>query len=74
MAARPFLDRAEEENPELAVIRINVQNQDAQPILEEFGFQYTPTFILFDPNGDELWRTAGAIDPDLVKETLESLP
>lgn len=74
MAARPFLDRIEQENPDVIVVRIDVQEPEAGPILEEYDFQYTPTFILFDAEGEELWRTAGAIDPDLVVETLESLP
>jgi thiol-disulfide isomerase/thioredoxin len=74
MSARPFLDRIEQENPDLTVVRIDVQDPAASNILSEYDFQYTPTFIMFDPQGEELWRVAGAIDPDWVGETLESLP
>lgn len=74
MSARPFLDRIEEQHPELTVVRINIQNPAASGLLDEYGFQYTPTFIMFDPEGEELWRTPLAIDPEWVDETLESLP
>lgn len=74
MSARPFLDRIEQENSDLVVVRIDVQDSTASGILAEYDFQYTPTFIMFDPEGEELWRVAGAIDPEWVEETLESLP
>lgn len=74
MSARPFLDRIEEQHPDLTVIRINIQDPAAASLLDEYGFLYTPTFIMFDSNGEELWRTPLAIDPDWVDETLESLP
>jgi thiol-disulfide isomerase/thioredoxin len=74
MSARPFLDRIEEQHPELTVVRLNIQDPAAAGILDEYGFQYTPTFIMFDPEGEELWRTPFAIDPDWVEETLENLP
>jgi thiol-disulfide isomerase/thioredoxin len=74
MSARPFLDRIEEQHPELTVVRLNIQDTAAAGILDEYGFQYTPTFIMFDPDGEELWRTPFAIDPEWVDETMESLP
>jgi thiol-disulfide isomerase/thioredoxin len=74
MAARPFLDRIDEDNPDLNIVRIDVQDPEAESILETYDFQYTPTFILFDATGEELWRSAGAIDPQLVEDSLETLP
>jgi thiol-disulfide isomerase/thioredoxin len=74
MSARPFLDRVEEQHPDLTVVRLNIQDPAAADILDEYGFQYTPTFIMFDSQGEEMWRRPFAIDPEWVDETLESLP
>jgi hypothetical protein len=53
------------------VLRLNVQDPAAQPLLAELNFRFTPTFILFDGDGREIWRTNGIINPDEVNEQLE---
>jgi thioredoxin-related protein len=35
-----------------------------------YRLQYTPTFVLFDAAGIELWRTVGAVDPQQVRRSL----
>jgi len=55
----------------VTVLRLNVQDPAAQPLLAELGFRFTPTFILFDSDGREIWRTNGIINPDEVNEQLE---
>ena len=35
-----------------------------------YNFEYTPTFIYFDSQGKELWRTVGEFDPQKVRDTL----
>ncbi len=30
----------------------------------------TPTFIFFDLDGNEVWRSIGMIDPDQVRDSL----
>jgi thioredoxin-related protein len=75
MAAKPIVDGIEGQHQgELAVIRLNIQDRAARPLLATYGFQYTPTFILFDGEGEELLRSVGAIDPRQVQEVLESFP
>jgi thiol-disulfide isomerase/thioredoxin len=75
MAAKPIVDGIENDyRGELVVIRLNIQDRDTRPVLETYGFQFTPTFILFDGEGEEVLRSVGAIDPRQVSQTLEKLP
>ncbi len=46
------------------MVRLNVLDDDAQDVLAQLGFRFTPTFILLDGSGDEIWRTVGIIDAD----------
>jgi thiol-disulfide isomerase/thioredoxin len=75
MAAKPIVDGIEKEyQGHLIVLRLNVQDRDIRPMLAKYGFQFTPTFILFDGDGDEVLRSVGAIDPRQVQALLERLP
>ncbi len=75
MAAKPIVDGIEQDHQgELSVIRVNIQSGGTAPLLQTYGFQYTPTFILFDGEGEEVLRSVGAIDPQQVDQVLESLP
>ena len=75
MAVEPITKQVESEFAgELDVIRINVLESDAEPLLKRFNFRYTPTFIMLDPLGDELWRTVGVLDPEAVRISIEALP
>ncbi|MBE7533720.1 MAG: thioredoxin family protein [Chloroflexi bacterium] len=58
----------------VTVLRVNVQDPTAQPLLAELNFRFTPTFILFDGDGREIWRTNGVINPDEVHEQLDRIP
>jgi thioredoxin-related protein len=54
----------------LLVIHIDVLDPMGKKVGRYFDFKYTPTFILFDYDGEELWRTIGAIDPSEVRRSL----
>ena len=58
---------------EASVMLLNVQDPAAKPLLDELGFRYTPTFILFDGAGNEVWRATGSINPDEVNQQLDVL-
>ena len=67
------MDRLEERfAPELNVIRMNVQDAATEPLERQYGVQYTPTFVLFDSQGQVLLRSVGAIDPEVVERLLSS--
>ena len=36
-----------------------------------YGFEFTPTFIYFDEEGNEIFRMVGQFNPDRVREALE---
>jgi hypothetical protein len=57
---------------ELEVIRINVQDPVGIALGDRLRFEYTPTFIFFDAEGNELWRNIGAINPQDVREAMEA--
>ncbi len=74
MAAKPIVDGLEIEfQNELLIAHLNVQDEQNRELMKKYGFQYTPTFIFIDDAGEELWRTTGAVDPDRVRQTLETL-
>ena len=53
----------------LKVISVDVQTSLGRTLTREYG-KFTPTFILFDPDGEEIWRMIGSLDPDQVRENL----
>ena len=72
MAAKPIVDGIESDyEGRLIVIRLNIQEPVGRAVAERFGFQYTPTFVLIDEAGNELWRQVGAIDPQQVMRSLQ---
>ncbi len=75
MASKPIVDGIEKQHADdLNVIRVNVQDDAMRPLMQTYAFQFTPTFILFDPAGDEIFRTVGAIDPEVIDKALSSTP
>ena len=71
MTTKPLVDGIEREfEGQLKVIRIDIQESTGQILGDKYHFKYTPTFIFFDSQGDEQWRTIGAIDPGEVRRSL----
>ncbi len=69
---KPIVDGIEREfEGRLKVIRVNIQEPAGQLLGKKFRFEFTPTFIFFDADGEELWRTVGAIDPNEVRRSLD---
>ena len=55
---------------DLLIIRLNIQEQVGMELAPVYGFEFTPTFIYFDSQGNEIWRTVGEFDPQRVRDTL----
>ncbi|MEX0788389.1 MAG: thioredoxin family protein [Anaerolineales bacterium] len=71
MAVKPVVDGIEREHPDrLVVVRVNVQDPAGKVLGDRFGAVYTPTFLLFDSDGEIAWRRVGAIDPAEVRRFL----
>lgn len=54
----------------LHIIRLNIQEDVGKELAHAYNFQFTPTFIFFDAQGNELWRTIGEFDPQKVRDAL----
>ncbi len=71
-AIKPTVDALEQELGErLHILRLNVQEPVGRELAPVYGFQYTPTFIFFDAQGNELWRSVGQLDPQRVRQSLQ---
>jgi len=69
---KPVVDELENElEDEITFIRLNIQEEVGRELAPVYGFEFTPTFIYFDANGDELWREVGGLDTQRVRESLE---
>jgi thioredoxin-related protein len=58
---------------ELMLVRVNVQDPAARLWLERFAFRVTPTFVLLDGQGQEVWRSLGSIDAAQVAAAIQGL-
>lgn len=64
------MDGLEKEFPDqLEIIRVDVQSDLGNELAREYG-SFTPTFVLFDPQGEELWRVIGSLDAERVRQSL----
>lgn len=71
-AIKPVVDELETDlGNQLLVIRINIQEPVGRELGNAYMFQYTPTFIFFDAQGNELWRQVGGLDAERVRDSLK---
>lgn len=69
---KPIVDGIETQFWEqLVVLRVDVTTPAGRAVGQEFGFQYTPTFIFFDANGQEIWRSVGSLDEAQILRSME---
>lgn len=71
MTVRPVVDAVERDfEGFLKVIRLNVQDRAGRELASDYGAKFTPTFILFDAGGRELWRAVYALDRARLRASL----
>ncbi len=75
---KPMVDQLEEElnngttiGAPIHIIRINLQEQVGMELAPVYNFVFTPTFIFFDSQGNEVWRMIGEFDPQKVRDSLK---
>jgi thioredoxin-related protein len=69
---KPVVDGLEQElGDQLQFVRLNIQDKVGMELAPVYGFQYTPTFIFFDGQGNELWRSVGELNPQKVRDSLK---
>jgi thioredoxin-related protein len=54
----------------LHILRLNIQDQVGRELAPVYDFEYTPTYIFFDAQGNEVWRTVGEIDAQRVRDSV----
>ncbi len=54
----------------LIVVRVDVTHALGRSVGQELGFQYTPTFIYYDAQGHEVWRSVGNLDEKQLEQSL----
>lgn len=65
------MDGLEEEfADQLLVIRVDVQSKGGKEVARLYG-SFTPTFVFFDPQGEEVWREIGSIEADQVRQSMQ---
>ena len=69
---KPIVDGLEQEFAgRLLFIRLNIQETVGRELAPVYHFEYTPTFIFFDAQGHEIWRTVGELNPQKVRDSLK---
>jgi len=56
---------------EILFIRLNIQEPVGRELAPVYDFEFTPTFIYFDADGEELWREVGSLDTERVRKSVE---
>ena len=74
MRAEPIVNGLEREwAGSVQVIQINIQDRANRAMVERLGARFTPTFVLFEAAGEEVWRSVGSINPDEVRAQVAAL-
>ena len=69
---KPVVDELENElGDRILFIRLNIQEKVGRELAPVYGFEFTPTFIYFDGQGNELWRQVGGLDTQRVRESVK---
>ena len=57
----------------LQVIRLNIQDPVGYKLSERFDCRIVPSFIFFDVNGIEAWRSVGSLDAEKVRTSVDQM-
>ncbi len=58
---------------QLLILQVNSNLKKNRSLVEEFEGQLTPTFILFDEAGQEVWRHTGPLNPAEVRRQANAM-
>ncbi len=74
MRAEPIVNGLEREwAGSVQVVQINIQSDANRDMVERLNARFTPTFVLFDARGQEVWRSVGSINPAEARAQVETL-
>lgn len=70
----PYVTRLRAEvEPDVQMTRVNVHDQKNWEIMQKFGVNATPTYILFDQKGKSIYQLMGANPPELRAHVYKAL-
>lgn len=49
---------------DVLVLQLNIHQKENSSIIRQLDAQFTPTFVLFDRSGTEVWRQVGIINAE----------
>ena len=52
------------------LLLVNIHEPTGETLATRYDFQYSPTYILFDANGGEIWRSNRRPDEDRILREL----
>jgi thioredoxin-related protein len=55
------------------VLQVNVLDSANLDLIDRLGARFTPTFVLFDAAGQEVWRSVGNINAEEVRSRAGAL-
>lgn len=74
MQAEPIVNGLRNEwGDDVQVIQIDLHSKENRTLVERIGFRFTPTFVLYDESGREIWRGSGGLNAAEVRRQLASL-
>lgn len=74
MRAEPIVNGLEKEwAGTVRVVQVNIQNNESRALVDRLDARFTPTFVLFDAAGEEVWRAVGTINADEVRRQVQTL-
>lgn len=73
--ARPSVDGLERAlHGRMAVVRVDIESPAAQMVVRRYGLRATPTYVLVDGQGNEVWRqVGGSPDRAAIEQRLSGL-
>ena len=73
--ARPSVDGLERAlQGRMAVVRVDIESPAAQMVVRRDGLRATPTYVLVDGQGREVWRqVGGSPDRAVIEQRLAGL-
>ncbi len=55
---------------QLVILQVDIYSDAGREMAADYNGVFTPTFIFFNPDGEEVWRSIGSLDPDQVRASL----
>jgi thiol:disulfide interchange protein len=72
LAAEAALDALETElKGQVSIVRLDMSSPPGRQLSAQLNAHFTPTFILFDAEGREIWRAVGELNAAAIRDALD---